>query len=196
MYYPEKSYNGVLFLLREPHVSKEDIHLTKEEITEKSNRWVDKMLKDAFTETDWKDAEERKVSKTVAAKYRNRFCEILSFIGKNEEQLSDIAYHNMYVYGGGAVQSKEYKKYIQTYTQSNFETLLKKLGYRTRYIFTCRDIYIRLKALLKITDERNGLWYKNKEYPFKCFFYTDSKFNKVTVFEMFHPSYYARLKDE
>lgn len=193
MYYQEKSYNGVLFLLREPHVAEEDKDKTVEEITKKSDEWVGKMLNKTFTEADWKDKKDAKVSKASATKYRNRFIEILSAIGINEKELPHIAYDNIYKQGGGSTQSKGYKEALKKYEKANFDDLLENLSYKTNYVFTCRDIYSKLKSVLEITEETDGLRYNNSEHPFKAFTYTDSKANKLTVFEIFHPCFYVTL---
>ena len=54
MYYHSETYNGVLFLLREPHTDKKDQNLPVEEIINKSNEWVCKMLNGSSYNSDWK----------------------------------------------------------------------------------------------------------------------------------------------
>lgn len=198
MYYPKKSYNGVLFFLRESHKSEEDKRLTVEKITEKSDRWTDKMLHNSFTDAYWmnevKDAKKRRISKIAATKYHNRFCEALTYVGMGDKDLPDSAYDNLYKLGGGASNSKEYRSFLKNYTDTDFENLLKSLDYKTGYIFTCRDIYAKLKLIIsrkpdvfKKQYETDGIRYKNDKYKLKSFSCTDSKGNKLIVFEMLHP---------
>lgn len=195
MYYPEESYNGVLLFLREPHVSEKDKNLPEEQITAISDRWVDKILHGTLAKEDLKDEKNPGAIKATAARYRNRIGEFLRYIEKSERVLPDIAYENLYKKGGEANQSKEYKEALKNYAQSDFEDLLEKLDYKTRYIFTCRDIYAKLKGLLNITEEYTGLQYQNRK-PFHCFTFTDSKSNAVKVYEIFHPCCRVRLKEE
>ena len=190
MYYHSETYNGVLFLLREPHTDKKDQNLPVEEIINKSNEWVCKMLNGSSYNSNWK-----RTDKAMATLYRKRLGQILKIIGINPKELPNIGYDNLYKPGGGATKSPEYGKNLKEYTRSAFEQLLEKLGYQTRYIFTCCDTYNQLKCVQPVTEEAEGLQYKTFNRTCKQFLYRDALGNDVRIFAIYHPSSRTTLKE-
>ncbi|MBQ8228322.1 MAG: hypothetical protein IJZ88_04840 [Clostridia bacterium] len=172
-----EDFNGVIFLLKEPNNK-----------TQAEEFWFKKMLK-----MPEEYEKETKISKSIFTRFKNRFNEMLDFIGKGES-LEDAVFCNVNPVKGDA---KETDKVEEALKQNKPEEMLDffctlKDGIT---IFTCKNIYHHLlesdKIQIKTKKSGSGLRYKNKTLG--CF---EGEVNntKVTVYEIFHPSRSSKIE--
>lgn len=163
MYIPT-NFNGVLFLLREPHRS-------ENENDDSVNTWPKRLLNDEIIIGTKHD-------KGAATKYRNRFREMLQYAHLSPNDLVNCAFYNINPLGGGATVSDMYEDMNKGSIASEIITDVKP-----RYVFTCIDIYKELKREYFILSavETAGIRYANKSL--KSF-----KYKNINFFEIYHPS--------
>ncbi len=193
MYYHKNNFNGVLILMREPHISQKDKGQPVEEIERKSHEWITKVLNQSFTEADFaecKDEKERRSARGAITKYYNRFCELLTLIGKSAETLPQIAYTNLHKEGGGATVDESYKAILNKFNFCEFKEMIKPIS-NLEYILTCGDIFEKLQSILPSNgcpDCSNlGLKYPSGRKR-------AMKYENVTIYEIAHPSRSPKLE--
>lgn len=174
IYKPEnfEDFNGVLFLLKESHANEQDKG-DEETVTLGAREWY----------------KQKVLAQGSTCRYKKRFCEMLAHISLDESELQNAAYDNLYRLGGDAKSSKEYSTCLKDYERKDFDALMKELRNKVRYIFTCKNIYNKLKAMLngQGNENSNGLQYKSKILPY---FESDEE---ITVYQIDHPSRGSRI---
>lgn len=207
--YVGESFNGVLFLLREPHID-EKTAKEKKEAEEKqdevkkqeilatirrgSDEWIKKVLRNSFTEEEWQNMERK--DKTAATKYRNRIQEIVASVLGSEADLTQIAYDNLNPQGGGPTTGKEYARALENLKREDFLARFRPLGKNLTYVFTCSDIFKKLQQTPRGTETQKGVCYYrgSQKWVLKSFCYSDEEFGTFTVFEIPHPSRSSEIK--
>ena len=180
----KEKFNGIVFLLREPNDSNPDIFWFRNYIYDRA------IYKESDTEKD------KRRSKIAAKKFRNRFEEMLKFIGRSKEELYDAVYCNVHPEWGENKQSEDYRKMMGQKSVEMFNALAKK--HKELTVFTCRDIYANIrnyyisKGVLK-QDDNDGLQYKKGTLNR---FKVETEGCTIMVYEMFHPSYSGKVIKE
>lgn len=208
IYKPEnfEDFNGVLFLLRESHANKQDKG-DEEKVTAGSEKWARNIFLNFVTNTKeyanffdthlFESSEKKRYSKRSASCFGGRFCEMLDYIEVDKENLINSAFTNIYLKGGGAKESDDCKEYVENYKYKDFTTLLGDLENNVRIIFTCDDIYKKLKEILKINERSCGVQYLNKDgslgkqLPYFEWEYENGK--TIIVYKIDHPSRSKRI---
>lgn len=90
VYYPKAEFNGVLIILREPHIKHGE---TPEEAFLGNRRWFEHIISD-------------RPMTSLMTRYKNRFCEMLRYC--NKQGLSSVAFTNVNLDGGGKTASPKY----------------------------------------------------------------------------------------
>lgn len=164
VYEPDaENFNGVLFLLREPHTDE-----SPEDTLIGNKKWFYLVC----------DEENRKTRQS--ARYYNRFCEMLSYV--QEENPLHSAFTNLKLTGGGSIASKEYRKISAEEKKSIIDALVDNID-GLQFVFTCSDIFNSLDGFCSSTDN-NGIKYKGKkQVQMRRRVYRD-----ITFFEILHPS--------
>lgn len=180
MYYHENNFNGVLILMREPHVSEKDKGQSGEEIERKSDEWITNALKGTSLERE-------------AVAYHDCFQELLQCI-KPGESLSRIAYTNLYKKGGGGTKSQEYINCRKMYSKSQFDELIREFGDKLECIFTCNDIFNRLKSKevlyrdIALCPECGFSYSYQRQRQTKVTKKRAMKYGNIMIYEIMHPS--------
>ncbi len=191
MYYHANNFNGILILLREPHVDNDDRNQTEDVIEHKSSEWIENVLNYSFQPEELAKMERRE--KTTISKFRNRFTELLEYIGKSG-CISQIAYDNLQRRGGGATASKAYNEVLKKYEKEAFEkivTTIRNKGGKLECVFTCKDIYTRLHEILQgntLQDcSEKGIKYPSGKKQ-------AMKYGNIIIYEIAHPSRSPKLE--
>ena len=164
-YFPEKDYNGVLILLREPN----DPNSPEKLVMEHNQSWIHMVL--ATNEKG------RSVSR-----YRNRFAEMLQYVGLNPEtELSHIAYANIKQTGGGASSDDEYWNLSSEEKKARFALIQTQVN--PQIVFTVYDIFNSITEGTTVT--RNGIQYKRRKNPKR----KAIDKNGIIYYEILHPSW-------
>lgn len=158
------NFNGVLFLLKEPHRDKNDN-------PQSENVWPERLLNDDMIHGT-------KYDRGAVTKFRNRFREMLPYVNLSADELKNCAFFNVNPLGGGSVVSETYMKIDKGYTA---KIIISDVN--PKFIFTCSDIYSELKKEYFIlpSDEIVGIRYANKSL--KSFNHHQRQF-----FEIVHPT--------
>lgn len=175
---PEK-FNGIIFLLKEPN----NLDGAKE-------FWLKKVLNNSTEyhrnlEENGKDKKDITRSKRTFTAFKNRFMEMLEFIGLNKEDLQNSVFCNIHPVCGANTETKTVEKAIKETSEEMLYFLSTLKSDIT--IFTCKNIYRHLLESDKIPykTQKTGLSYKNQELGcFKC----EINNTRVTVYEIYHPS--------
>lgn len=181
MYYDKSNFNGVLIILRESHKDEEDWTISSEEIEKKSDKWIGNVL----NVNEELDKSLNRKEKITVTKFRNRFAEMLKFIGENGEySIANIAFTNINLKGGGASVGKDYLEILKNY---DFDELINGIE-NLKYIFTCTEIFEKLRKKWNVTETRefDGIKYGNRQK--RTFDY-----NNIRVYEIYHPSRSPRI---
>ena len=146
-WYNPSSYNGVLILLREPHIDKNEIE--PEKVILGNWKWLTSVI---FAPTG-----------RFEKRYHNRIIEMLGALPNIEHCPEQIAYANLNIRGGGATSSKNYWDILnnpekrQQEMNRIFSCVSKE---KTRYIITCKEIFEALSDFETIR-ENAGFQYTN-----------------------------------
>ncbi len=170
----DAKFNGVTFLLREPNSNGEDA----------VDFWFKKVVhnKDNLISTLTKPSDKASVTR-----YSNYTKKCLKQIQFNDEELKHCAYMNLHPYSGKSSASGKYKDTLKEFDEKHERwKVIEDL--RPEVIFTCVDIYNKIKRFLKIEkgdEKKEGIKYKDKTIP-----YFEAKIaNKVTrIYAIYHPS--------
>lgn len=177
----QESFNGIVFLLKEPNDKNPEYFWFKNAI------YGREIYKEIDTEKD------KRRSKIAASKFRNRFEEMLESIGYCKEELYNAVYCNVHPEWGECKQSEDYRKLMGQKSIEMFEALSEK--HQRLIVFTCMDIYSNIKnyyiskGILE-RDTEDGLQYTKRTLNR---FKVETETGTITVYEMFHPSYGSRI---
>lgn len=155
----KEHFNGVLFLLREPN-------------TDKQNEfWFKRSL------------EENRKQRSFSL-YKNKFNIMLSYLPE-KYLLKDCAYANIRPLNGGKVKSVDYINEKEISIFNRFNEIINCCDNRVKFVFTCYDIFNSiLNNSNGVLTNENGIEY-NKVKDRKRVL----KYNGITIFEIYHPSY-------
>ncbi|MBQ7122472.1 MAG: hypothetical protein IJO03_09455 [Clostridia bacterium] len=179
-----ESFNGFVFILREPNSNREQ----PEEF------WFKKVLDDSdeYHNQLLLNGESYKnicKSKRASTKYKNRFSEMLKSVGCSENSLNNAVFCNIHPEYGDTYKTAEYSQYLQ----SRSETIINFLSHNRKAltIFTCIDIYNSLKNYFKpIQEDEEGIKYQKKTLKK---FKTICNSCEVVVYEIYHPSFSGKI---
>lgn len=169
----KEKFNGVVFLLKEPNSRGEPAN----------DFWFKKVI---HNEDNFISKLTKIEDKIAATKYPNYFKKCLRQIGLNDEELKYCVYMNIYPYSGEEQASRNYQKFLMNFDEKSERwKVIENL--RPEVIFTCKDIYNRIKTVLNISvsDEKNGIKYKDKTLS-----YFETKIgNTITrIYAIYHPT--------
>lgn len=181
-----ENFSGIVFLLKEPNNK-----------TQATEFWFKKVLQDSIeyhknlkeNGTLKKDITR---SKRTFSAFKNRFSEMLLFIGSDEKCLNNSIFCNIHPEYGADTETKAVNKAIKENADEMlcfFATLKNEIT-----VFTCIDIYKYLLESEKIQNkiQEHGLTYTNKDEPLSCF-KCEIGNTKVTVYEIIHPSRSSKI---
>lgn len=157
-YYPEQDFNGVLFILREPHGDSEE---SVDETTIGSCAWYIRMAE--------------KPQDHVERQYHNRFTEMLRVVRR--EGLLCSAFGNIKKTGGGRTASKAYRNMTADEKRARIIEMVD--ASRPTFVFLPRELY-RIMAE-SAAEETGGVTYVRGEQFRKCLY------QGVTFYEVYHP---------
>lgn len=167
-WYNPSSYNGVLFLLREPHIDKNETE--PENVILGNWEWFTRVI---FAPTD-----------RFEKRYQNRIIEMLNALPNIEHHPEQIAFANLNIKGGGSTSSKNYWEILnnpekrQIELDRIFSCVSKE---KTQYIITCKEIFEAMSDL-KTIKEKNGFQYTNNNIS------RTGKMDRIVLIEMLkHP---------
>ncbi len=161
--YVNNSFNGVLFLLREPNSY-------GEKVIETDNEWISKVLNSEKTKN--------------ADKYRKAFSSLLNSIGYNDKTLFNCAFDNINPNGGKSGVGDEYGSLNKAKRALSIIDEIKP-----KYVFTCLDIYHAIKQYLidshiDYIESKDGIVYKRGRKNKIEFNYSN---RKIELFQIYHP---------
>ena len=182
-------FNGIIFCLREPHIKSKDDPSKKQEISKEF--WFQRIVNEKekyYQELKEKSTvKEIAVNKRIGTRFKNEFIGIFKQFEWNAA-IENVAFCNVNPKGGGEHTGEEYKKTLEK-AHEKIEEIIKQSPRDELCIFTCVDIYEKLKQAWKtqyeIEEKTNGVSYKNnvKKY-FEC-----QISNKIVrIYEIYHPS--------
>lgn len=166
VYFKEEKFNGVLVILREPHDGNKD----KMSVLLRNKEWFKCVI------SPEKNVE-NKFPKRQLSKYHNRLTEMLGFV--NTKDLSQIAFTNINLQGGGASKSKLYDSINKEIVLSEIIEIVKP-----KIVFTVKDIFDSIDS----ECIKNGILYKNKTE--RCY---SKKYNNIIYYEIIHPCRSPRI---
>ncbi|MGI6654315.1 MAG: hypothetical protein ACOX55_09420 [Christensenellales bacterium] len=135
VYYPEKEFNGVLIILREPHIM--DGESPKEAFIG-NRRWFEHVISE-------------KPTTGLMTRYRNRFGEMLRYCHKNN--LSSVAFTNINLDGGGKTASSKYWGMEKAPILNDIIAAVKP-----EIVFMTRELF---NIVSKDIQTQNGITYEN-----------------------------------
>ncbi len=157
----KEHFNGVLFLLREPHTNGE----TQKEF------WFKKSLIN--------NSHQRSFSL-----YKNKFNIFLKYLNGNYN-LSDCAYANIRPSDGDSTKSENYNKLDDSFIFDRFISIVDDCENKIKYVFTCYDIFDAIKNCSKSElCDITGIKYKKSNKNKRVM-----RFNNIIIYEIYHPSY-------
>lgn len=184
----KEDFNGIIFYLKEPNTEGEKV----------SEFWFQKIVLDQegyYDNLSKQGCENIKRSKSIASKFKNRFNEILNQLGMNEKQLCDTVYCNVHAEMGKNSASGEYEQALEK-ADKKLYCIINEMEKEELIVFTCIDIYNRLKKAWKIDKEYStGLKYRKKDKSLPWFQCTIGN-RSVKVYEILHPSRSPKLESE
>ena len=135
VYYPKTEYNGVLIILREPHIKD---GTSPEESFLGNRRWFENLIND-------------KSINGRMTRYKNRFNEMLSLC--NKTCLSSVAFTNINVDGGGKTASPKYWKMDKVPILNDIIATVKP-----SIVFTTKELF---NIVSKDTETQSGIEYND-----------------------------------
>ena len=169
VYYPEHDFNGVLFILREPHDD------------QKRN------LKDVFIgNRNWYVSVAKTPENHLQAQYQNRFKEMLSVLGiiqQDQDALLHSAFDNVKKTGGGPTASKTYRKMGADEKKARIIEMIEAV--RPKNVFLPRDLYRIISD--DATEKAGGITYVHGAQFEKC------SYMGATFYEIYHPAHRRRI---
>lgn len=189
----KEDFNGVIFYLREPNTGGKEAKefWFQRIITDKDNYY--KNLEKELTEAGCKNVNEIiKSSKGTATKFENRFKEMLEQLGLNDKKLTDVAFCNVNSDSGDTTLTGEFKNKLATSSVCKLETIIKNMEKNELIVFTCKDIFNKLRGAWPVEAKEDGLRYNDEEKALRSFSHVIGN-KKITVYEIYHPSYFKKV---
>lgn len=189
----KEDFNGVIFYLKEPNTGGDE---TKEFwfqriITDKDNYY--KNLEKELTEAGCKNVNTIiRSSKGIATRFENRFKEMLEQLGLNDKKLTDVAFCNVNSDSGDTTLTGEFKNKLATSAVCKLETIIKNMEKNELIVFTCKDIFNKLRGAWPVEAKEDGLRYNDEEKALRSFSHVIGN-KKITVYEIYHPSYFKKV---
>ena len=189
----KEDFNGVIFYLKEPNTGGYE---TKEFwfqriITDKDNYY--KNLEKELTEAGCKNVNTIiRSSKGTATRFENRFKEMLKQLGLNDKKLTDVVFCNVNSDSGDKTLTGEFKNKLATSAVCKLETIIKNMEKNELIVFTCKDIFNKLRGAWPVEAKEDGLRYNDEEKALRSFSHVIGN-KKITVYEIYHPSYFKKV---
>ena len=174
----KEDFNGVIFYLKE--------FWFQRIITDKDNYY--KNLEKELTEAGCKNVNTIiRSSKGIATRFENRFKEMLEQLGLNDKKLTDVAFCNVNSDSGDTTLTGEFKNKLATSAVCKLETIIKNMDKNELIVFTCKDIFNKLRGAWPVEAKEDGLRYNDEEKALRSFSHVIGN-KKITVYEIYHPS--------
>lgn len=184
----KEDFNGVIFYLREPNTGGDEAKefWFQRIITDKDNYY--KNLEKELTEAGCKNVNTIiRSSKGIATRFENRFKEMLEQLGLNDKKLTDVAFCNVNSDSGDTTLTGEFKNKLATSAVCKLETIIKNMDKNELIVFTCKDIFNKLRGAWPVEAKEDGLRYNDEEKALRSFSHVIGN-KKITVYEIYHPS--------
>lgn len=189
----KEDFNGVIFYLREPNTGGDEAKefWFQRIITDRDNYY--KNLEKELTEAGCKNVNTIiRSSKGIATKFENRFKEMLEQLGLNDKKLTDVAFCNVNSDSGDTTLTGEFKNKLATSAVCKLETIIKNMDKNELIVFTCKDIFDKLRGAWPVEAKEDGLRYNDEEKALRSFSHVIGN-KKITVYEIYHPSYFKKV---
>ena len=189
----KEDFNGVIFYLREPNTGGKEAKefWFQRIITDRDNYY--KNLEKELTEAGCKNVKTIiRSSKGIATKFENRFKEMLEQLGLNDKKLTDVAFCNVNSDSGDTTLTGEFKNKLATSAVCKLETIIKNMDKNELIVFTCKDIFNKLRGAWPVEAKEDGLRYNDEEKALRSFSHVIGN-KKITVYEIYHPSYFKKV---
>ncbi len=189
----KEDFNGVIFYLREPNTGGKEAKefWFQRIITDRDNYY--KNLEKELTEAGCKNVNTIiRSSKGIATKFENRFKEMLEQLGLNDKKLTDVAFCNVNSDSGDTTLTGEFKNKLATSAVCKLETIIKNMDKNELIVFTCKDIFDKLRGAWPVEAKEDGLRYNDEEKALRSFSHVIGN-KKITVYEIYHPSYFKKV---
>ncbi len=189
----KEDFNGVIFYLREPNTGGKEAKefWFQRIITDRDNYY--KNLEKELTEAGCKNVNTIiRSSKGIATKFENRFKEMLEQLGLNDKKLTDVAFCNVNSDSGDTTLTGEFKNKLATSAVCKLETIIKNMDKNELIVFTCKDIFNKLRGAWPVEAKEDGLRYNDEEKALRSFSHVIGN-KKITVYEIYHPSYFKKV---
>ena len=185
-YFPdnENDFNGVLFVLREPH--KIRLSETNEQTLIGNRKWFRKIAEI--------DAEEASDDKALLHRYKNRFNEMMVVCEKARyrcfHELQNTAYTNIKQTGGGKTASQEYWKISAEDKYNILKQIIECVKPKVEVIFLPRELFkiVLQKHPCYEPALKDGLIYRKQTAMKKV------QIDGITYYEIFHPVHRRTIK--
>lgn len=184
----KEDFNGVIFYLKEPNTGGDEAKefWFQRIITDKDNYY--KNLEKELTEAGCKNVNTIiRSSKGIATRFENRFKEMLEQLGLNDKKLTDVAFCNVNSDSGDTTLTGEFKNKLATSAVCKLETIIKNMDKNELIVFTCKDIFNKLRGAWPVEAKEDGLRYNDEEKALRSFSHVIGN-KKITVYEIYHPS--------
>ena len=184
----KEDFNGVIFYLREPNTGGDEAKefWFQRIITDKDNYY--KNLEKELTEAGCKNVNTIiRSSKGIATRFENRFKEMLEQLGLNDKKLTDVVFCNVNSDFGATTLTGEFKNKLATSSVCKLETIIKNMEKNELIVFTCKDIFNKLRGAWPVEAKEDGLRYNDEEKALRSFSHVIGN-KKITVYEIYHPS--------
>lgn len=189
----KEDFNGVIFYLREPNTGGKEAKefWFQRIITDRDNYY--KNLEKELTEAGCKNVNTIiRSSKGIATKFENRFKEMLEQLGLNDKKLTDVVFCNVNSDSGDKTLTGEFKNKLATSAVCKLETIIKNMEKNELIVFTCKDIFNKLRGAWPVEAKEDGLRYNDEEKALRSFSHVIGN-KKITVYEIYHPSYFKKV---
>ena len=189
----KEDFNGVIFYLKEPNTVGDEAKefWFQRIITDKDNYY--KNLEKELTEAGCKNVNTIiRSSKGTATRFENRFKEMLKQLGLNDKKLTDVVFCNVNSDSGDKTLTGEFKNKLATSAVCKLETIIKNMEKNELIVFTCKDIFNKLRGAWPVEAKEDGLRYNDEEKALRTFSHVIGN-KKITVYEIYHPSYFKKV---
>lgn len=189
----KEDFNGVIFYLKEPNTGGDEAKefWFQRIITGKDNYY--KNLEKELTEAGCKNVNTIiRSSKGTATRFENRFKEMLKQLGLNDKKLTDVVFCNVNSDSGDKTLTGEFKNKLATSAVCKLETIIKNMEKNELIVFTCKDIFNKLRGAWPVEAKEDGLRYNDEEKALRSFSHVIGN-KKITVYEIYHPSYFKKV---
>ncbi|MFQ6880342.1 MAG: hypothetical protein ACLRS1_11210 [Oscillospiraceae bacterium] len=189
----KEDFNGVIFYLKEPNTGGDEAKefWFQRIITDKDNYY--KNLEKELTEAGCKNVNTIiRSSKGTATRFENRFKEMLKQLGLNDKKLTDVVFCNVNSDSGDKTLTGEFKNKLATSAVCKLETIIKNMEKNELIVFTCKDIFNKLRGAWPVEAKEDGLRYNDEEKALRSFSHVIGN-KKITVYEIYHPSYFKKV---